>query len=1055
MQRGEDGKRHPIAYFSTTLTEAERNYDIYDLEYLAIVKACRNWRPFIAGSPHKIIVHTDHANLQYWRQPHKISRRIAREVLELSEFDIELRHIPGKSNGRADALSRRPDYDQGERDNEDVTVLPDHMFARTSTTTDSETRFVPRFTSSQDEETLRPWIDPHNLKKLNGEWWKEHRRVVTGNQELRHKIIYNHHDLVAFGHPGISRTTELVARFYWWPNMAKDVQEYVKGCAECQRHKINTQARKAPLSPITPVHEALPFQTIALDFIVKLPVSNGFNSILTITDHDCTKMAIFIPCNESISAEGVADLYLCKVFPRFGLPSKVISDRDPRFISKFMRELCRLIGATQNMSTAYHPRTDGQSERSNQWLGQYLRPWVNVQMDNWEEHLPIAEFAHNSWKNETTHYSPFKMLMGYEPRAEISDAPTPIPILELRRETWKRVRKEAEKHIIQAQQRWAQSKKEGRTFKEGEYVWLEGRNLHLDVPSNKLAPKRHGPFPIKRVLSPITYQLTLPGTWKIHDVFHVDLLTPYIETEFHGPNYTRPPPDLVQGTEEYEVEAILDSRRHGRGHKVQYLVKWKGYPNSDNEWVNWKDMHADEALEEFRQRNPSSVTHKTTIRTAVSKLSPLLQLLYILMSSDATALQSTVSDTPSEGRTSPASGAEELVRNSLVATGLVHVPTSSDFRIGYGTEDATRSPWFEPSSWRTPSPTPSHEPSPSPPELTERSSFTIPQTLIPADFVRRTVDAALSWEAAYGPIEAALTHRAGTTPFAPTRSLTPSPHSSSSSPLPIPYSEPTIIPPPVKRQHSVGALSTNSRRTSTRSPVPLFHPYPKKDSKAKEVHGSPRGTEGRGDLGTVTDTDGWTDADTFLSWEDQANASPPIPGFRLNCGRDFIPCQIQDAQGNMWPAKWTRLDRGDDTYIAGIRAHSPNAHSQRLRALPSHDLTSVPTYLPSDLYFFEIDHPCRFEIDDALVEEGDHTLGAEVRRYRAQHMAMKSALASMKDAQARYYHALIERQDSIRHLEGADALERIMNINGTLIRDGLERYKERSKMREGWASSAV
>jgi hypothetical protein len=429
------------------------------------------------------------------------------------------------------------------------------MFARTSTTTNSETILTPKFTSSQDEEILRPWIDPHNLKKLNGEWWKEHRRVVTGDQELRRKIIYNHHDLVAFGHPGISRTTELIARFYWWPNMAKDVQEYVKGCAECQRHKINTQTRKAPLSPITPIHEALPFQTIALDFIVKLPISNGFDSILTITDHDCTKMAIFIPCNESINAEGVADLYLRKVFPRFGLPSKVISDRDPRFISKFMRELCRLIGAT-----AYHPRTDGQSERSNQWLGQYLRPWVNVQMNNWEEHLPIAEFAHNSWKNETTHYSPFKMLMGYEPRAEISDAPTPIPILELRRETWKRVRKEAEKHIIQAQQRWAQSKKEGRTFKEGEYVWLEGRNLHLDVPSNKLAPKHHGPFPIKRVLSPITYQLTLPGTWKIHDVFHVDLLTPYIETEFHGPNYTRPPPDLVQGTEEYEVEAILDSR---------------------------------------------------------------------------------------------------------------------------------------------------------------------------------------------------------------------------------------------------------------------------------------------------------------------------------------------------------------------------------------------------------------------------------------------------------------------------------------------------------------
>jgi hypothetical protein len=425
------------------------------------------------------------------------------------------------------------------------------------------------------------------------------------------------------------------------------------------------------------------------------------------------------------------------------------------------------------------------------------------------------------------------------------------------------------------------------------------------------------------------------------------------------------------------------------------------------------------------------------------------------MSTDATALQSTVSDTQSEGRTSPARGAEELVRNSLATAGLIHVPTSSDFHVGYGTEDATRSPWFEPSSWRTPSPTPSHEPSPSPPELTERSSFTIPQTLIPADFVRRTVDAALSWEAAYGHIEAALTHRAGTTPFAPARSLTASPHSSCSNLLPVPYSEPVIVPPPVKRQHSVGALSTNSRRSHSRSPVPLYHPYAKKGPETSEVHRPTRGVEGGGDLSTVADTDGWTDADTFLSWEDQANTSPPIPGFRLNCGADFIPCQIQDAQGNMWPAKWTRLDRGDDTYVAGIRAHSPNAHSQRLRALPSHDLTSVPTYLPSDLYFFEIDHPCRFEIDDALVEEGDHTLGAEVRRYRAQHMAMKSALASMKDAQARYYHALIERQDAVHHLEGADALERIMNINGTLIRDGLERYKERSKMREGWASSAV
>ena len=106
MQRDEKGKRHPMAYFSSTLNEAERNYDIYTLELYAVVRALRNWRPYLAGSPHEIIVHTDHANLQYWKEPHKINRRIAQEVVELSEYNIKLKNIPGRENGRADMLSR-------------------------------------------------------------------------------------------------------------------------------------------------------------------------------------------------------------------------------------------------------------------------------------------------------------------------------------------------------------------------------------------------------------------------------------------------------------------------------------------------------------------------------------------------------------------------------------------------------------------------------------------------------------------------------------------------------------------------------------------------------------------------------------------------------------------------------------------------------------------------------------------------------------------------------------------------------------------------------------
>jgi hypothetical protein len=167
LQRGKDGKKHPIAYYSATVTEAEQNYDIYDLELMAVVKACRNWRPYLAGSPHKVIIHTDHANLQYWCQPHKISQRITREVLELSELNIELHHIPGKSNGQADALSRHPDYDQGEHDNENVIVLPEQLFIQSGITT-----YLPEPSLVQNENILHPWINPHNLKEINREWWK-------------------------------------------------------------------------------------------------------------------------------------------------------------------------------------------------------------------------------------------------------------------------------------------------------------------------------------------------------------------------------------------------------------------------------------------------------------------------------------------------------------------------------------------------------------------------------------------------------------------------------------------------------------------------------------------------------------------------------------------------------------------------------------------------------------------------------------------------------------------------------------------------------------------
>ncbi len=352
----------------------------------------------------------------------------------------------------------------------------------------------------------------------------------------------------------------------------------------------------------------MPFETVALDFITKLPISQGYDSILTVTDHDCTKAAIFIPCKESMNAEETAGLVVQHVFSRFGLPLKFISDRDPKFASRFVRGLCKATGTTQNISTAYHPRTDGQSERTNQWLEQYLRFWVNERQNNWHAYLPLAEFAHNNWPNETTGESPFFVLYGFNPRADWTDKPSPIPQVALRIDQFKRARQRAQELMIKAQKSWVKNKDTPK-YQEGDLVWLEGRHLRTNQLTAKLAPKRHGPFPIIQVMSPVNYRLKLPTQWSIHDVFHIDLLTPYRETDLHGSNYSKPPPDLIDNEEEYKVEKVLDSQHFGRRGKKQYLIKWKGYPDSDNEWVDHKDVHAPEAIREFESSKATSQGH--------------------------------------------------------------------------------------------------------------------------------------------------------------------------------------------------------------------------------------------------------------------------------------------------------------------------------------------------------------------------------------------------------------------------------------------------------------
>jgi hypothetical protein len=214
----------------------------------------------------------------------------------------------------------------------------------------------------------------------------------------------------------------------------------------------------------------------------------------------------------------------------------------------------------------------------------------------------MAEFAHNQWLNATTKKAPFDLIMGYVPKVKHIKKPSPVPQVEERLAELEHVRKIAWDAMLKAQAMLRMKNPSGKKFqpyKEDDQVWVEGTNLKTLYPLTKLGPKRYGPFKVLKKFSNAVYQVEIPRRWKIHNTFHANLLTPYKETELHGPNYTRPPPDLVDGEQEFEVEKILDAQQRGRGRKLHFLVKWKGYPVSDNLWEKAEDVHAEELVQEF------------------------------------------------------------------------------------------------------------------------------------------------------------------------------------------------------------------------------------------------------------------------------------------------------------------------------------------------------------------------------------------------------------------------------------------------------------------------
>src|SRR5882762_6097920 len=226
-----------------------------------------------------------------------------------------------------------------------------------------------------------------------------------------------------------------------------------------------------------------------MDFIVKLPVSQGYDTIAVFVDHGVTKAAVFAPCSTTITANQTTTLYRDYVWKRFGLPGKLISDRGPQFTSSFSTKLCKLLDIQQAMSTAYHPQTDGQTKHVNQELEQYLCAYCSVRQNDWVDHLSTAEFAHNIRHHSTIDTSPFRALMGYQLTSlPLSTPSSSTPAISDRLLELSQLHSNLALAFLITHQKWTTDVTPYQ-YAVGDKVWLEGKNLHFhQYPSIKLHP---------------------------------------------------------------------------------------------------------------------------------------------------------------------------------------------------------------------------------------------------------------------------------------------------------------------------------------------------------------------------------------------------------------------------------------------------------------------------------------------------------------------------------------------------------------------------------------
>ena len=611
-----DNETHPVAYFSRTLNAAEQNYAAHERELLGIVEALHYWRAYIHGR--KFQVFTDHYPLRYLETQDHLSQRQVRWLETIVSFDFKIIPIKGKSNVVADALSRQA------VNLEDPTEFKNSLLQKAIALTTYESHSISFATrNEQDVEKLIQYYqkDKEFKEKYNnpvGNFRKQHRllyykdRLCVPEGSFRLEILHDNHSSPVSGHFGRKKTIKKITEKYYWKKMYETILKYIETCDTCQRTKSKNHKPYGLLQPLEPPTEK--WSHITMDFVMPLPKTTKGNIGLYVVVDRLTKMTHFIPFDKNPDAVLTAKLFFDNIYRHHGLPSVIICDRDPIFMSTFWKCLFKAVKTKITPSSAYHPETDGQTEIVNRKVEEMIRAFANYDKSNWDENIIHFEVAYNSSVHTSTTFTPYFLNYGQHIRTmPIDTLETPNPSATQMIQSQQEITEKAIENIRksnEAMATYANRKRTPMTFQKDDQVLLSTKNLSLEDGSGnrKLHPKFCGPFRVTEKINDVTYRLNLSQPMvdrKIHNAFHISLLKPYHEDSFSRQD---PPPDPIQfsdGHEEYEVEKILAFRKY-KG-KPQYLVKWLGYPDHENSWLSPASLqHCPDLLKTFQQQNHES-----------------------------------------------------------------------------------------------------------------------------------------------------------------------------------------------------------------------------------------------------------------------------------------------------------------------------------------------------------------------------------------------------------------------------------------------------------------